>query len=59
MGNQRKKGKKKYSFWLTEAEGSLLKEMAEIEEINMTDVFRTLLIEKAKKKGILSNAKGK
>ena len=53
MANMRKKGKKKVSFWLTEAERNLLKDAAEKEGLNMSDVIRTLLINNAKAKGIL------
>lgn len=44
MPNSRKKGKKKVAFWLTDAEIDLLAELAEIAQINRTDVMRTLLI---------------
>lgn len=54
MANMRKKGKKKVSFWLTEAERNLLKEAADKEGLNMSDVISTLLINNAKKKGILA-----
>lgn len=44
MANARKKGKKKLSFWLTESERELLKEIADNAQINQTDAIRMLLI---------------
>lgn len=53
MANQRKKGKKKIAFWLTDEEISILKEEAAERQLNMTDVVRTLLVSVAKKRGIV------
>ena len=52
MANQRKKGKKKIAFWLTDEEISILKEESQIKGLNMTDVFRGLLVSVAKKRNI-------
>ena len=53
MANARKKGKKKVGFWLTEAERSLLKDAADEAGLNMSDMIREILINHAKKKGII------
>lgn len=57
MANMRKKGKKRVAFWLTEAERSLIKELADAYGVNQTDAFRTILIEAAKREGIFKEPK--
>ncbi len=57
MANMRKKGKKRVAFWLTEAERSLIKELADSYGVNQTDAFRTILIQTAKKEGLIKNEK--
>ena len=57
MANMRKKGKKRVAFWLTEAERSLIKELADAYGVNQTDAFRTILIKTAKQEGIIKNEK--
>ena len=53
MANSRKKGKKKITFWLTDAEISVLKEEGTLAGLNMTDVIRQQIILIAKKRGVL------
>ena len=53
MANCRKKGKKKITFWLTDAEIGVLKEEGAVEGLNMTDVIRQQIILIAKKRGVL------
>lgn len=53
MANRRKAGKEKVAFWLTKAEKSLLKAIADEDALSMTDAIRQLLITAAKEKKIL------
>lgn len=43
MPNQRKKGKIKATFWLTERQRNKLKALAEDAGLNMTDMFKEML----------------
>lgn len=53
MPNKRKPGKQKLGFWLTPSERGLLKDAAQRAGVNMSDMIRIILIEHAKKEGIL------
>lgn len=49
---QRKKGKKKTTFWLNEVERGILQKYAEMKEVTMTDAFRDMLVRIAMQNGI-------
>lgn len=43
MPNQRKKGKVKATFWLTESQRDKLRALSEDAGLNMTDMFKEML----------------